>query len=153
VVRALLEREHEIATLAAVAREAAAGAGSVVLAAQAESVELRRALGDPRPLGASLRWLSRIQWGCGNRSAAERAGTEAVAVLENAGDGRLLAMAYSNQAQLAMLAERHTEPIEYGERAALGAEPLARRVRTRLREVGVARIPRGPINVTRTRGT
>ena len=87
------------------------------LAAQTESVELHRSLGDPRSLGASLRWLSRIQWWCGNRSAAERAGTEAVAVLEDAGDGRLLAMAYSNQAQLAMLAERHAEAIEYGERA------------------------------------
>jgi DNA-binding CsgD family transcriptional regulator len=32
---------------------------------------------------------------------------------------------------------------------ALGAEPLARRVRARLREVGVVRIPRGPVDVTR----
>jgi DNA-binding NarL/FixJ family response regulator len=32
---------------------------------------------------------------------------------------------------------------------ALGAEPLARRVRARLREAGVARIPRGPVEVTR----
>ncbi|MDT4986950.1 MAG: hypothetical protein QOI74_1044, partial [Micromonosporaceae bacterium] len=32
---------------------------------------------------------------------------------------------------------------------ALGAEPLARRVRARLREVGVARIPRGPVEGTR----
>ncbi|MEV6495523.1 LuxR C-terminal-related transcriptional regulator, partial [Actinoplanes sp. NPDC051633] len=32
---------------------------------------------------------------------------------------------------------------------ALGAEPLARRVRTKLREAGVARIPRGPVEGTR----
>jgi DNA-binding NarL/FixJ family response regulator len=32
---------------------------------------------------------------------------------------------------------------------ALGAEPLARRVRARLRAVGVAHIPRGPVEVTR----
>jgi DNA-binding CsgD family transcriptional regulator len=31
---------------------------------------------------------------------------------------------------------------------ALRAEPLARRVRARLREVGVARIPRGPVEAT-----
>ena len=38
-------------------------------------------------------------------------------MLEDAGDIRLLAMAYSNQAQLHMLAERHAEAIEWGERA------------------------------------
>jgi DNA-binding CsgD family transcriptional regulator len=32
---------------------------------------------------------------------------------------------------------------------ALGAEPLARRIRVRLRELGVARIPRGPVEQTR----
>jgi DNA-binding NarL/FixJ family response regulator len=32
---------------------------------------------------------------------------------------------------------------------ALGAEPLARRVRARLREAGLTRIPRGPVEVTR----
>jgi DNA-binding CsgD family transcriptional regulator len=32
---------------------------------------------------------------------------------------------------------------------ALGAEPLARRIRARLREAGIARVPRGPIRVTR----
>jgi DNA-binding CsgD family transcriptional regulator/tetratricopeptide (TPR) repeat protein len=87
------------------------------LATLLEVVKLRRALGDPRLLGASLRWLSRTQWLCGHRAAAERAGADAIAVLENAGDRRLLAMAYSNQAQLHMLAERHTEAIDWGERA------------------------------------
>jgi DNA-binding CsgD family transcriptional regulator len=46
-----------------------------------------------------------------------------------------------------------TEPADLlaalAELDALGAEPLARRVRARLREVGVARIPRGPVEVTR----
>jgi DNA-binding CsgD family transcriptional regulator len=32
---------------------------------------------------------------------------------------------------------------------ALGAEPLARRVRARLREAGVSRVPRGPVEITR----
>jgi DNA-binding CsgD family transcriptional regulator len=88
------------------------------LAAQQEVVDLRRTLGDPRALGASLRWLSRVEWWCGHRPAADRAGAEAITVLENAGDSRVLAMAYSNQSQLHALAERHAEAIEWGERAA-----------------------------------
>jgi DNA-binding CsgD family transcriptional regulator/tetratricopeptide (TPR) repeat protein len=87
------------------------------LAAQHEAVDLRRSLGDPRLLGASLRWLSRMEWWCGHRSAAERAGRDAIAVLEDAGDTRLLAMAYSNRSQLHVLAEQHAEAIEWGERA------------------------------------
>jgi DNA-binding CsgD family transcriptional regulator len=58
-----------------------------------------------------------MEWLCGNRSAAERAGVEAIAALEHAGDAGLLAMAYSNQSQLDMLAERHTDAIAWGERA------------------------------------
>ncbi|HEV8174404.1 MAG TPA: AAA family ATPase [Actinoplanes sp.] len=88
------------------------------LAAQREAVDLRRTRGDARALGASLRWLSRVEWWSGHRPAADRAGAEAIAVLANAGDGRLLAMAYSNQSQLHALAERHAEAIEWGERAA-----------------------------------
>ena len=44
--------------------------------------------GDPRVLGASLRWLSRMHWWAGDRDEAERAGREAVEVLERAGDDR-----------------------------------------------------------------
>jgi DNA-binding CsgD family transcriptional regulator len=80
-------------------------------------VELRRRLGDPFRLGVSLRWLSRVQWWCGHRPDAERAGAEAIMVLAEAGDTRLLAMAYSNQSQLHVLAERHAQAIEWGGRA------------------------------------
>jgi DNA-binding CsgD family transcriptional regulator len=85
--------------------------------AQLAAVALRRELDDPRRLGDSLRWLSRVEWWYGHRPAAERAGAAAIAVLEHAGDERLLAMAYSNQSQLHVLAERHAEAIEWGERA------------------------------------
>jgi DNA-binding CsgD family transcriptional regulator/tetratricopeptide (TPR) repeat protein len=101
----------------AVERYTIGGDDAPALAAQVEAVQLRRALGDARLLGASLRWLSRMQWWHGHRSAAEEAGAEAIAVLEDAGDARLLAMAYSNQSQLQVLAERHAEAIEWGERA------------------------------------
>jgi len=90
--------------------------------AQAQAVELNRALGDPGALGASLRWLSRMQWWAGERATAERAGAEAVTVLEAAlpgttAVGRLLALALSNMSQLAMLAHRCAESIAFGERA------------------------------------
>ncbi|HZM77092.1 MAG TPA: AAA family ATPase [Candidatus Limnocylindrales bacterium] len=97
---------------------------SDALPAQEEAVRIRRTLGDPRALGANLRWLSRIHWSAGSHEAAERAGRQAVAVLEDAGDPRLLAYALSNQAQLRMLAAESGEAARLGLRAAA----LARRV-------------------------
>jgi DNA-binding CsgD family transcriptional regulator/tetratricopeptide (TPR) repeat protein/energy-coupling factor transporter ATP-binding protein EcfA2 len=85
------------------------------LTAQQEAVRLHRSLGDPRRLGAGLRWLSRIEWWSGHRAAAEEAGQEAIEVLEHAGDPRLLAMAYSNRAQLHLLADQQAEAIRSGE--------------------------------------
>lgn len=85
--------------------------GRPALADQQEAVSLRRGLGDPLALGVSLRWLSRIGWWEGNRPVAERAGQEAVSVLEDLPPGRELAMALSNVSQLAMLAERHHEAL------------------------------------------
>ncbi len=95
------------------------------LAAQRAAVELRRALGEPGALSASLRWLSRLEWWSGNRPAAVDAARKASAVLDGCGasedDGgrlaRLCAMAYSAQSQLYALAGRSPEAIEVGERA------------------------------------
>jgi DNA-binding CsgD family transcriptional regulator len=95
-----------------------------MLAAQQEAVELRRSLGEPRALGADLRWLSRMQWWAGDRAAAERSATEAIAVLEVAGDRRLLALALSNQSQLHMLAFRDEDSVAVGERAVALAREL-----------------------------
>src|SRR5690606_1261176 len=79
---------------------------------------LRRELGDPRRLGAALRWRSRMHWWNGEPAEAERAAGEAIEVLEPAGDPRLLALALSNRSQLAALNYRSAESIEVGERAA-----------------------------------
>ena len=84
---------------------------------ESEAVELRRSLGDQRALGTDLRWLSRMQYWAGDRAAAERSAAEAIAVVEAAGDRRLLALALSNQAQLHMLAYRATDCVAVGERA------------------------------------
>lgn len=90
---------------------------AAAVAAQREAVALRRALGDSLALGADLRWLSRIHWWAYNADQAQEAAREAVAVLEHAGDDRLLALAVSNTAQLRMLSERYAEAVEHGERA------------------------------------
>ncbi|WP_328630169.1 ATP-binding protein [Streptomyces sp. NBC_00356] len=93
------------------------GDSVAAVAAQREAVELRRELGEPRALGADLRWLSRIHWWAGDATAAETAAREALAVLEPAGDDRLLALALSNTAQLRMLSDAYAQAVEYGERA------------------------------------
>jgi DNA-binding CsgD family transcriptional regulator len=95
------------------------------LAAQRAAVELRRALGEPGALSASLRWLSRLEWWGGNRPAAVKAADRAAAVLDDYGVAecdsgrlaRLRAMAYSAQSQLYALAGRNPEAIDVGERA------------------------------------
>jgi DNA-binding CsgD family transcriptional regulator/energy-coupling factor transporter ATP-binding protein EcfA2 len=101
------------------------GTAEAMLAAQREAVGLRRSLGNQRALGADLRWLSRMQWWAGDRAAAEQAGAEAIAVLEPAGDRRLLALALSNQSHLHMLAIRTEDCVAVGERAIALARELA----------------------------
>ena len=100
------------------------GAIDKAVEAGQRAVEENRAQGDPRRLGACLRWLSRIWWMAGNRANAEQAGREAISVLERAGDRRLLALALSNESQLCVLAYRFAESIEYGERAVALAREL-----------------------------
>jgi DNA-binding CsgD family transcriptional regulator/tetratricopeptide (TPR) repeat protein len=87
------------------------------LAARAEALELRRRAGEPLRVGAGLRWLSRLSWFNSHNADAERYGREAVAVLEPLGPGPELAMAYSNIAQLRMLADDTEQALEWGGRA------------------------------------
>jgi DNA-binding CsgD family transcriptional regulator len=93
------------------------GLAEPAVQAQADAVRVCRGLGDPRALGLSLRWLSRMQWWAGNRPDAELAGAEAIAVLEDTGDPQALALALSNQSQLHVLAGRRADAIAVGERA------------------------------------
>jgi DNA-binding CsgD family transcriptional regulator len=83
-----------------------------------------RALGDRRKEGDTLRWLSRLAWWEGRQADAERAGREAVELLEGLGPGPELAMAYSNLSQLAMLAGKTEEAVAWGGRAIGLAERL-----------------------------
>jgi DNA-binding CsgD family transcriptional regulator len=100
------------------------GAATRAAKAQREAVELRRALGDLRMLGASLRWLSRFLWWDADRAGAGDAAREAIATLERVDDSRLLALALSNQSQLHMLACRNQESVELGQRAAALARDI-----------------------------
>ena len=61
-------------------------------------------LGDGLRCGDNLRWLSRLSWFVPRGEDARRYAAQAIEVLETHPPGRELAWAYSNQAQLCMLA-------------------------------------------------
>ena len=61
-------------------------------------------LGDGLRCGDNLRWLSRLSWFVPRGEDARRYAAQAIEVLEAYPPGRELAWAYSNQAQLCMLA-------------------------------------------------
>jgi len=121
------------------------GSGRRAVEAQERAVTLFRTLGDPGALGSGLRWLSRMRWWNGDRQGAETAAAEAIEVLEAGGGPRLLALAYSNQSQLHMLAERSAESIDLGERAAALARTAgdAAVLSHALTNVGLSRIRLG----------
>ena len=70
----------------------------------ARALDDHRAAGDRRREGDAHRWLSRLAWFMGDNAAAEDEARRAVELLERLAPGRELAMAYSNMAQLRMLA-------------------------------------------------
>src|SRR5260221_3094575 len=75
-------------------------------------------------VGQTLRWLSRFSWALSKRGEAEPDAAEAVHLLETLPPGAELAMAYSNRAQLAMLAQDNAQAVQWGERAIALAESL-----------------------------
>jgi DNA-binding CsgD family transcriptional regulator len=85
-----------------------------------------RAAGDRLRQGEALRWLSRLAWFLGDVADARRYSRQALAVLEELTPGPELAMAYSNQAQLLMLADDLAGTRHWGQRAIDLAERLDR---------------------------
>jgi DNA-binding CsgD family transcriptional regulator/tetratricopeptide (TPR) repeat protein len=85
--------------------------------ARASELALRRASGDALRTGSALRWLSRIYWYRLRNAEAERYAREAVETLSQLPDSTELAMAYSNMAQLRMLADDTEGTQEWGNRA------------------------------------
>ena len=73
--------------------------------------------GDLERVGAAQRWLSRFSWFFGRGEDAQRYADQAIATLERLEPGAELAMAFSNKAQLAMLAGNERETVRWGGRA------------------------------------
>ena len=95
-------------------------------AVQARQAALRiwRQLDRSDQVGHTLRWLSRLSWFLGQSSEAEQYAAEAVQLLETLPPDARLAMAYSNRAQLSMLADNTAEAVRWGELAIALAESL-----------------------------
>jgi DNA-binding CsgD family transcriptional regulator len=87
------------------------------LLARREALEIWKQLGHRLREGDNLRWISRIHWFLGRGMEAETFGNEAVKVLEQLPSGPELAMAYSNRAQLHMLADEREKAVLWGSRA------------------------------------
>lgn len=68
-------------------------------------------------VGAAQRWLSRLSWFLGDGDDARRYADLAVATLSPLPPGHELAMALSNRSQVAMLARRVPEALDWGYRA------------------------------------
>ncbi|HEX5292174.1 MAG TPA: AAA family ATPase [Streptosporangiaceae bacterium] len=82
---------------------------------------------DARLVGTSQRWLSRLSWVLGQNADGERYAAAAVDTLEALGPGPELAMAYSNLAQLRMLAGDAEAAVRLGTRAIKLARQLGDR--------------------------
>jgi ATP/maltotriose-dependent transcriptional regulator MalT len=82
-----------------------------------QALAIHTKLGDRRREGDALRKLSRLLWCTGRIAEAEKAGRDAVAVLETLPPGRELAMAYSVVSSLRMNAEDAEGAGTWGARA------------------------------------
>lgn len=81
------------------------------------ALALWRRLGERLREGDNLRWASRLNWFAARNAAARECAAEAIAVLEQLPPGPELAMAWSNQAQLHMLAQESAGAVRFGNRA------------------------------------
>lgn len=117
--------------------------------ARREALAIWRTCGDRLKEGETLRWLSRLTWFAGPRAEAYRYADAAIATLEPLPPGPELAMAYSNYAQLAMLAYDVDSAIEWAQRAIALAQRLGNEARTdeilshALNNLGAARMIAG----------
>jgi DNA-binding SARP family transcriptional activator/DNA-binding CsgD family transcriptional regulator len=93
------------------------GLSADAVSARQAALGLREDAGEQERVGEGLRWLSRVSWWAGHRKEAEAAASRAIAVLEGGEPGHQLAMAYSNQAQLDMLAYRTEAALAWASRA------------------------------------
>jgi DNA-binding CsgD family transcriptional regulator len=97
---------------------------ATALAARDEALTIWRRQGDLLRVGRNQRRLSRLHWFHGHNTEAARLADEAVRLLEPGPADSELAMAYSNRAQLAMLADDLAGARLWGGRAIALAERL-----------------------------
>jgi tetratricopeptide (TPR) repeat protein len=100
------------------------GAYQQALQAQQSALETWRALGEPVKVGDGLTWLSRLHWCLGNGAEASQYCHAAITILESQTPGPELALAYSNQSDLAMESHEIELAIESAQRAIALAEAL-----------------------------
>lgn len=100
------------------------GRSAEAISARLAALDIWERAGRTDKVGESLRWLSRLYWWVGRRADAEAAAARAITVLEADEPGHELAMAYSNQSQLDMLANRTRASVSWGTRAIELAERL-----------------------------
>ena len=86
-------------------------------AARQQALEVWQQLGNKIRQGDSLRWMSRFAWYLGRNEEAEACGREAITLLEALPVSPELAWAYSNRAQLHMLACQTNEAVFWGSRS------------------------------------
>ena len=82
-----------------------------------EALAIHEREGDALPVGTAQRWLSRLSWVLGQNTDSERYAAAAVSTLEPLEPGPELAMAYSNMAQLRMLADDNAASLHWGTKA------------------------------------
>jgi DNA-binding CsgD family transcriptional regulator/tetratricopeptide (TPR) repeat protein len=92
--------------------------------AMENAIELHRMLGNRLREGAALCSLSRRYWCAGNKAGADKAGRQALALLEQFSPGPELALAYSNLSQVCLNEEDDEGTVEWARRALEIAEPL-----------------------------
>ena len=92
--------------------------------ARTAALDICRQLDARERIGNNLRWLSRLAWFLGQEASAIGYAEEAIALLETIPPGRELAWAYSNRAQLYMIAEQAAKAEQWGQRAITLAEEL-----------------------------
>jgi DNA-binding CsgD family transcriptional regulator/predicted ATPase len=101
--------------------------GNVAIPRCQEAIEIWLAEGDLLRVGDALRWLSRLYWRAGRNRESESTLAESVRILESLPPSPALAMAYSSQSQLRMLAWDAPAAISWGHKAIELAERLGER--------------------------
>src|SRR5262245_14023477 len=115
------------------------------IGARQEALRIWRERGDDLKVGETLRWLSRCFWLAGRNAEADAAARGALDVLEGLPPGRELAMAYSAEAELRMLARYAEAAIRWSEKAIELADRVGDRetVAHALNNLGSARMLAG----------